>query len=551
MSQQTTPEKLIRNVQTRLYVDRLARRTFKATIVVTTLYAVALLAGRLTGYLPDAFQLWHVALLPAAGLLIAAIIPGRPSSQDAARRIDTTGRTKDLFLTATLLESAAGEYKPLVMRDAERAAPNVVPDRVVPFEWERQSAITSGLLGLALAATFFVPVLDPFGKVAEAQQDEVRKQELEKTRKVIEARKAKLAEKDLEAENSAEVEKAIEKMAVGFKQMKKGEKKENQQKLNLHQAEISKMYQKLNAGDLKEMMNENKVDQQLGALHDEDLFRKMLREMQQGSSDKLDEELDSIKQDLERLTKTEDPIEREELKRKMQKQLKELSDFASDKAGSKQLHAALEKAMDQLESGSNEMLSKEEMQALQESLELAEMEIGELTQAARDMKSLEEALKMISMAKQMNAQDQLDGEMMGDEMSLEEYEELYAQLMGQGMGEGEGEGDGDDGQGMGGDPEQEDESTKTDFKDEESKSAIQKGKILLSMKTKGLSDTGEVKDEEYKRVVGEIQQSLDDVIEQEQIPPGYIENIKKYFDTISDVPMPEAGGDAPIEPTAP
>jgi hypothetical protein len=310
------------------------------------------------------------------------------------------------------------------------------------------------------------------------------------------------------------------------------------------------MYQKLNAGDLKEMMNEHKIDQQLGALHDEELFRKMLREMQQGSSDKLDEELESIKQDLERLTKSEDPIEKEELKRKLQKQLKELSDFASDKAGSKQLHAALEKAMDQLQNGSNETISKEEMEALQESLELAEMEIDELTQAARDMKSLEEALKMISMAKQMNAQSQLDGEMMGDQMSLEEYEELYAQLMG--MGDGEGEGDGDQGQGMGGDPEAEDESTKTGFKDEESKSAIQKGKILLSMKTKGLSDTGEVKDEDYKRIVGEINQSLDDVIEQEQIPPGYIENIKKYFDTISEQPMPEEGAAAqPAESVAP
>ena len=52
------------------------------------------------------------------------------------------------------------------------------------------------------------------------------------------------------------------------------------------------------------------------------------------------------------------------------------------------------------------------------------------------------------------------------------------------------------------------------------------------MKTKGLSDSGDITDADYKRIVGEIQQSLDDVIEQEQIPPGYLGGIKKYFDTL-------------------
>jgi hypothetical protein len=41
-----------------------------------------------------------------------------------------------------------------------------------------------------------------------------------------------------------------------------------------------------------------------------------------------------------------------------------------------------------------------------------------------------------------------------------------------------------------------------------------------------------MKDANYKQIVGEIKQSLDDVITQEEIPPGYIEGIKKYFDTL-------------------
>ena len=78
----------------------------------------------------------------------------------------------------------------------------------------------------------------------------------------------------------------------------------------------------------------------------------------------------------------------------------------------------------------------------------------------------------------------------------------------------------------------EDDGIKTDFVNEQSKSQIQKGKILLSLKTKGLSDSGDIKDDNYRRVIGEIRQSLEDVIEQEQIPPGYVGGIQKYFDTL-------------------
>jgi hypothetical protein len=146
---------------------------------------------------------------------------------------------------------------------------------------------------------------------------------------------------------------------------------------------------------------------------------------------------------------------------------------------------------------------------------------------------LEEALEAISMCKQCNARDQLDGEMFPGEMTLEDYAEMYAQLMSM-YGEGEGDGEGNPGgRGIGsGGIVEEDDSGESSFVDEKSKSAIQKGKILLSLKTKGLSDTGDIKDEEYKRVVGELRQSLEEVIDQEEIPPGYIESIKKYFDTL-------------------
>ncbi len=151
-----------------------------------------------------------------------------------------------------------------------------------------------------------------------------------------------------------------------------------------------------------------------------------------------------------------------------------------------------------------------------------------------EYESLEEALNLISMAKQLNAEEMLDGESAEAAQSLADYAEMYAQMMAdmQGMGELGGEGFGEGGEAP------EDETVETEFVDETSKSAIQKGKILLSMKTKGLSDTGEAV-KEYRDAIEDVKQGAAEAIEQEEIPPGYIEAIQKYFDKIETVDAAE------------
>ena len=134
------------------------------------------------------------------------------------------------------------------------------------------------------------------------------------------------------------------------------------------------------------------------------------------------------------------------------------------------------------------------------------------------------------MAKQVNDAEKLDGENSGDAQTMEEYAEFYAQLIAQ-MGGGE-EGDGDDtgGEGMGdGGVAPEDDSVETGFKTEQSKSAVTAGKVLLSVKTKGMSDKGDAK-KEYKTLIQKVKQGYSEAILQEQIPPGYHDGIKSYFD---------------------
>ena len=178
-------------------------------------------------------------------------------------------------------------------------------------------------------------------------------------------------------------------------------------------------------------------------------------------------------------------------------------------------------------------------------------------QSARDLEQLEQALNLIRDAKKLNSEEQLDGEMAADATTMDDYQQLYDEIMGQMGGEGmEGEGDGDGlgGQGIGkGGKAPEDESAKTKFQTERTKTAIKKGKILLSMKTKD-APNADLKDLEakYQEIITDIKQGTDEAIEKEQAPPGYHEGIKKYFDTLERVQadQPKAAAPTPA-PAAP
>jgi hypothetical protein len=83
-----------------------------------------------------------------------------------------------------------------------------------------------------------------------------------------------------------------------------------------------------------------------------------------------------------------------------------------------------------------------------------------------------------------------------------------------------------------------DENSETGFHPEKSPSLLQPGKMLMEWKTKEVSEAGPAR-EEYLRAVQDVRQQASEAIVQEQIPPGYQEAIKKYFDTLhNDAPAP-------------
>ncbi|MSR56111.1 MAG: hypothetical protein EXS05_00315 [Planctomycetaceae bacterium] len=551
---------LLKQVARRLHVAAIAGRVYWTFLVSCGLYAVALLVCRLCGIATEWVTLPTLLVVPAVAALVALAWHHRPSVLEAARVVDKHSGTKDLFLTVALIEKSAGEFQPLVTRAAEERAKRVKPAAVVPFEGGREfgQALLAGLL--IAAGVLWLPTFDPFGKVEAAGQVSQRQKQLEQAKKATEEKIAQLKKEETEGPLSEETEKALENLKSALKKMSPREKSGNLKELLGQQKGIQDKWRKLSAEKLKDLLSQNPQGQQFGSL-DKDKLEKWTRELQEGSTKSLQQELEELKDDLKRLAKTEDPIKRDELEKQVKKRMKDLSNFASEKVNSKPLAAALQRAMKQMEMAKMEgMDSDEALESAEKSLDLTKLELKELAQSAKDMKALEEALKVIQQAKQLNDKEKLDGEQAEGAQSMEDYAELYAELMAQlGLsgeeGEGEGE-DGDeegDGEGMGnrgmgrGGKAPEDDSVETGFKTEQSKSAVTAGKVLLSVKTKGLSDRGDAK-KEYRELVNKVKEGYSEAILQEQVPPGYHDGIKSYFDNFDSSESGEQKGTGAANP---
>jgi hypothetical protein len=246
--------------------------------------------------------------------------------------------------------------------------------------------------------------------------------------------------------------------------------------------------------------------------------------LKKGDATALKKELSEMRDALRKLEAMPDSAEKRAAKEKLARQLNEMAQAMKQEMNSPQLAAALQRALEQLSQG-----GKQGMQGAQDSLELSEQELAQLAQAMKDAQSLEDALKNLQMAKQLCDLGQLDGEACKACNSMSDYAALFAAKCA-GLKPGEG------GPGMGpgigdGSRRPEDESTKTDFKKEKSPSQLTAGKMLLEWKTKEVGETG-ARAEEYRETVARVKQGVSEAIQQEQVPPGYHETIKKYFDAL-------------------
>ena len=541
MAESSVAYQLLLKVAQRMRLAAVGRSFFWAFLVLCGVFATALLAARLTGLTPGLLDASNTtwlafAAVPVLAGLVALLVHRQPTLPDAARLVDRSTGAKDLYLTLSLIDTSAGEYQPLVVKSAEARAKHVSPERVLPFEWQTRFWhavwVPAGIAALVLS----LPQLDPFGKVAKASLVEKRHERLEQAKLATQLRLDEVRKKVEEHEEHNATDDAIDELKLAFNKMQPDRKLDNLKELMGEQKDIGKLWRQISAERLKDLLkNSPSGDQQFGANKDEKL-EKWMDELQQGDAGGVQKELNDIKQALQKLAQTKDPVERSELMQQLKEKLGALEELAKDKLNNEQLASALERAMEQLELSEQSDLSQEALESAMKSLELSQAELQDLEQAMKDLKELEQALKAIQQAKKLNEQEKLDGQKTGEFKTLEDYEKLYAQLLAEGGAESEEEQEkgkdfqGERGFGKGGEAP-EDDSVETGFKSEQSKSAVVAGKMLMSMQQKGENEKGEVV-RDYKALVQTVKQGAMEALNTEQIPPGYHDGIKSYFDAL-------------------
>ena len=556
MSSEPVALTLLNRVQARLRTVNFARSLHRWTLGGLIVACVAVLIVRLAGLLPpDRQRPEWLLVFPATAALAAWLFHRRVERTAAARAVDQHAKTNDLFLTLATLSSSAGEYQPLVEHSAAAAATRIVPAEVVPFKVQRPVGIQACVLCVLALLVWLIPTLDPFGKVEAATKVQKQKKEIEVIRKVVKTRDEELKSVvQVAEERESKISDKMQELMGALRKMKPAETKPNSQVLQNNRQSLNELWKNVSNEELREMLSQSISDQQFGGSRAQKM-NEWLKQLQEGNAEQLQQQLDQAQETMESMLEAKTPEERQKLASQLRKQLQDLKKFSSEKAGSKDLENALSQALKSLEAvasqkkngesegsesegelGENEM-SQEAQQALKESLELSKKELQEIARSAKDMKQLEEALKTLQQAEKLNKEGQLDGEQCETCTSLSDYAEMYTQMMNGRGTNGQAERD------TPGAIQDEDNSDPEGYKDEKSKTQIQAGKVLLSIKTKEAATEKDFDPEELKKYessVTEIKAGVQAAIENEQIPPGYVDGIKNYFDNLQTPAKPAA-----------
>jgi len=535
---------LLRRVTLRQSAASLGARFHFFFLLLAAVYTILLLCSRLLGVIPNWFGPTTLIALPATALALAVTFCRRQSYRAAARLVDRRVQTNDLFLTACLIDASIGEYKPLVLRDAEVTAPGIQPRKVVPFTWLPGARNVGLILGALFAGILLLPQLDPFGKEEQRQRVAQQRRQLQENRKATALRAALLKAKGADADLSEQVAKAVGELKQTFSSVKSDDKQGNLKRITENQAKLGELWQKATEKKLDRALRPIEGSQRFG----EDSSQKTeqwQQELKEGSSASLKKEIADIKEAVRRLAESRDQTQRKKLEAQVKKKLEQLKDFAAQQSGAGPVNSALERALEQLAMTDMEGLSSEALQGLQESLQLTELELDSLAQSLADLRALEDALKALQLAKLLNGFEPLDGAACSACQGMGDYVALYAKLMagrcckcGGILGPGgvcpscRAIGLGMRGPGIGvGNVAPENAAAEVEFKTEKSRSALTAGKILLSIKVQGLSDPGQaVRD--YQQCLQDVKQGVSEAILHEQVPAAYHDAIRKYFDSL-------------------
>ncbi len=542
----TRTRRLLRNVALRRQLSCFGAQFYWSFLALAAVYAALLSCSRLLGLLPDVF---HPAT-PAAPVMVAlglalAIYRGT-SRVGAARLVDTRIRTDDLFLTAVLIDSAAGVYKPIVLAQAEQRAAEIRPGEVAPFAWAAKARNVIGLLVLLLVGVLLLPQLDPFGRGEQRRREAERQKQLEDSRRATALRVAALTGEETASDLSGQVARAVGELKQTFNATKPKDKQANLRRLTASQGKLGALWRKAGEGKLKNAPRWTEQRQRFGDPAGQ-MTTQWRQEIQEGNCAGVKKEIAELRDAVKRLAETKDEAEKRELTERIGQRLQQLADLAEQGLDSGALNASLRRALEQLALAGTEGLSAEALEGLQESLDLTALELEAMAQSFRDLKALEDALRALQLAKVLNEAELLDGEACSGCQGMGDYAALYAKMMAGRCGKcggllgadgvcaacgGVGLGMRGPGIGTGG-LAPETPGAVTDFTPEKSKSSLTAGKILVSLKTRGLSESGQAA-LEYQESLRAVKQGVSEAIIHEQVPPAYHDAIRSYFDAMEE-----------------
>ena len=104
------------------------------------------------------------------------------------------------------------------------------------------------------------------------------------------------------------------------------------------------------------MLSQSISDQQFGGSRAQKM-NEWLKQLQEGNSEQLQQQLDQAQQTMESMLNAETPEERQKLASQLRKQLQDLKKFSSEKASSPELENALNQALKSLDALARRPLS--------------------------------------------------------------------------------------------------------------------------------------------------------------------------------------------------
>ena len=515
-------------------LQRFSTRFASACLIWAALYLVLILVSRLTGLIPDIFSPVTVLTVPVLALVTAVLTHRKMTAEDGARLIDEKERAQDLFLTALRLDTHSGEFQPLVARQAGEAAAELRPAGIAPWKWNARFGYALVAIGVLLLIGVITPQLDPFEKRAKVAQANEREKKLEESRQATVMQAQALEQKNAEARSEA-VEKELEKLEETFRAARPELKEKTRKELSERQGQLGKLWRQLSDEKLRNTLSKSRAAQRFGAQSPD---RKKFREMaEEGKFSDLKKEMEAIKEKLKALAAKPDSAEKRNEMDELREKMQAMADAMAEVLGSESLNDAMSRALEQMDMSNMRDLAQKAMEAMQESMNLTQEELENLAKALQDMENLEQGLSAAQLAKALNEMGELNGKGLDGANGMSDYEKLYREMMeGRGFGQNPGQGEGMKGPGQGeGGNAPENPDAETAFKTEKAKSAMQKGKLLMNIKSKGSAEPGQSADD-YRDAIGALREAASEAILQEQVPPGYHDSIRDYFDQMEANP---------------